>query len=157
MDVWIVRHGEAEPYQDNDWQRQLTVKGRHDIAILGQALHQQQVQPDAILVSPYLRTQQTLALLQAQNHWTAQPQPSDAIVPEASVSRVPDLLEQSGQQVLMVSHQPLVSSLIALLVGGSTRQALHYPMLPGSIAHIRLDQCAPGCGQLLRLQSPPYE
>lgn len=156
MQLWIVRHGEAEPYQANDELRALTTKGKQDIKALASQLQQWQVQPQRVLVSPYLRTQQTLAILQAQNAWSPSVEPSNHITPDASISDCLNLLEGTKSS-LMVSHQPLVSLLLSVLVDGHQRHAYDYPMNPGSIACLSLDAWLPGAARLDFLYSPPYD
>ncbi len=61
MKVWILRHGEAEPQARSDDQRNLTEHGRKQVLrsaaqLIGQPL-------DAIVASPYVRAQQTAALV----------------------------------------------------------------------------------------------
>jgi len=156
MHLWLVRHGEAEAYQSNDELRALTVKGRQDIHALAAKLQQWQVQPQRILVSPYLRAQQTLSILQAQNAWSQAAELSEHITPDASMSDCLQLLE-GNKSTLMVSHQPLVSLLLAMLIDGHARYAYDYPMNPGSIACVRLDAWQAGAAHLEFLYSPPYD
>lgn len=156
MKLWIVRHGEAGPYQSNDRQRELTERGRQDIRDLALQLKQQGCMPDSIWVSPYLRTRQTFVILQQYAAFTTSAQTADALVPEAPVSGVLKLLDESCREILLVSHQPLVSSLVALLVDGNQRNAFAYPMLPGSVAQLTLDVLLPGSATLQQLQAPPY-
>lgn len=156
MKLWIVRHGEAGPYQEQDELRELTARGQSDIAALALQLKAYGCNPQQIIVSPYVRTRQTFAVLSSHNAWNASVQISDAIVPEAFVPSVLKVLDDSAQEIMLVSHQPLVSSLIAYLVDGSQRSAMQYPMQPGSVAVLDLSAPMLGAGKLLHLQSPPY-
>lgn len=156
MQLWIVRHGEAEPCQTSDELRALTAQGQHDIQALASMLKQQAITPQRVLVSPYLRTQQTWAILQAANAWSQVAEVSDRITPDAIISDALQLL-QGAQTTLMVSHQPLVSQLLAVLIDGHGRYAIDYPMYPGSVACLRLDTWLPGAAKLDALLSPPYE
>ena len=58
--ILIMRHGEATPMQADDAARQLTETGHQEASRMGQwlATHHK---PDALLVSPYIRAQQTAA------------------------------------------------------------------------------------------------
>ncbi len=64
MNIWIMRHGEAGFNASSDAARCLTDNGiKNTISQgkwLGEHLANQQIQLDKILVSPYLRAQQTL-------------------------------------------------------------------------------------------------
>lgn len=61
MKLWVLRHGEAEPRANSDAERRLTAHGREQVVrsaahLLGQPLQ-------AIIASPYVRAQQTAALV----------------------------------------------------------------------------------------------
>ena len=61
MKLWVLRHGEAEPRANSDAERRLTAHGREQVLhsaarLLGQPLQ-------AIIASPYVRAQQTAALV----------------------------------------------------------------------------------------------
>ena len=62
------------------------------------------------------------------------------------------LSERNEQQLLLVSHQPLVSQLLSLLCEGN--RAGHFPMPTAGLACVDLDFVAAGLGQLQLLQSP---
>lgn len=156
MRLWVVRHGEAEPYQAKDALRALTDKGKQDITALAAKLKAWQVKPERILVSPYRRTQQTLALLQAGNAWSATAELCEYITPEASINDCLSVFDD-GQDTLMVSHQPLVSLLLGVLIDGHQRYAYDYPMQPGSVACLHLSALIPGAASLEYLYSPPYD
>ena len=81
------------------------------------------------------------------------------MTPDAVIEHVMAILGRcdSDAATLVVSHQPLVSALTALLVDGSTRQAFDYPMQPGSMAVIDIPFCEPGMARLELLISPPYD
>ncbi len=158
MRLFVVRHGEAEPIQRTDAERALTSKGIADSLDLGKLLACETLQWDAIIVSPYLRARETLdnILLSFLNH------PSiivnTSITPENAVSQAFEALLPFVycKNVLVVSHMPLVSSLVASLASGSQRQALNYPMTTASMAEIDVGVLCEGGGTLIRLISPPY-
>lgn len=159
MKLWLVRHGEAAPMQADDAARELTARGQADIRALGNLLARDHVRVDQIIVSPYVRARQTCELLQQQNAWPVEPIVEQAMTPDSVIEHVLQILSACDEQhsLLVVSHQPLVSSLTALLVDGRSDFAFHYPMSPGSLAVIDLPVCAPGQGRLEKLLSPPYE
>jgi phosphohistidine phosphatase len=131
-----MRHGEAVPYHANDKSRALTRFGvsqaegsaKRLAKFLRQQNHMSNV--EQVLVSPYLRTQQTFEALKA--HVTFEHKlDTDLITPMGSVQDVHDFidgyclneksLEQhasdkncepiSPKQLMLVSHMPLVSLL----------------------------------------------
>ena len=158
MKLFIVRHGEAEPVVRTDAERALTRRGRHDAQALGKLLAAGQVQWDAIIVSPYLRAQQTLEMLLQSFPVHPPVTVNHTITPDNAVAEAFAALEGfSGQQtILMVSHMPLVSALVASLVSGSPHDALHYPMPTASFAELDVSAWHPGGAGLKRLICPPY-
>lgn len=157
MQLTIVRHGEAEAYLSfaEDAKRQLTQKGEADIRALGQ--HWQKGRPDVCLASPYQRTQQTARLLQQALGFKSITL-EENLTPEASIDALLKLLETNqAKHVLLVSHQPLVSRLLAVLVAGHSRYALDYPMMPASCASLETDIIAKGLARLQSIRHAPYE
>ena len=61
MKLWVLRHGEAEPRAKTDAERRLTAHGREQVLHSAAYLIGQPLQ--AIVASPYVRAQQTAALV----------------------------------------------------------------------------------------------
>lgn len=61
MKIYIMRHGEAQQFAPSDAQRALTDRGRHESEAVARACANQRGVKgfDLVLVSPYLRAQQT--------------------------------------------------------------------------------------------------
>ena len=60
MKVFIMRHGEAENFANSDAERALTQRGKMASLAVAQAANEQGIsQFDKVLVSPYLRAQET--------------------------------------------------------------------------------------------------
>ena len=60
MKMFFMRHGEAEHFADADAARQLTPRGRVESEAVARACKEQGfAQFDKVLVSPYIRAQQT--------------------------------------------------------------------------------------------------
>ncbi|EPJ91449.1 MULTISPECIES: phosphohistidine phosphatase SixA [Pseudomonas] len=149
MKIWILRHGEAEPHARRDAERELTAHGReqvlHSAALLiGQPL-------DSILVSPYVRAQQTAELVRKALGFTSGlitvPWLTPESEPKFAVSKLPD----SGN-VLLVSHQPFVGELISLLVHGHVRQP--QPMQTASLVELEGEWPLAGSMTLLGVHHP---
>lgn len=149
MNIWIMRHGEAAFNATTDSQRTLTENGR-EMAFqqgrwLGDELTERSLRLDKILVSPYLRTQQTLECVQdgiqavSSREFFANSQPEivetwEGITPAGSPQTVVDYLvflkEEGAKNVLIISHLPLVFDLTYALCG----QNVHF--YPAVIAEI---------------------
>lgn len=118
-----MRHGEAEFYREPDATRALTPYGISQCERVGKWLTQNKslVSIDLALVSPYLRTQQSLKAV--NRHIPIKKQMViDDITPMGNPARCADLLhgfanaednieEKSPTSVLVVTHMPLVSLL----------------------------------------------
>lgn len=151
MKIWIMRHGEAGFNATTDNQRSLTEKGRAMAYTqgekLGKRLLNQAIQLDKIIVSPYLRTQQTFQQLAAGLQAVGITQNSanlletwEGITPDGSVDIVADYLtflrEEGAKNVLIISHLPLVFDLVQHLT--QYRQSVHF--YPAVIAEIEWDK-----------------
>jgi len=100
--------------------------------------------PTRVIASPYLRAQQTSSIV-CEGLGIGQFDTVNGITPDVDPHGVVRLLQNYEQEacLLMVSHQPLVSALIALLVDGST--AGGYMMGTASVACLQVE--VPAAGQ----------
>lgn len=112
MDLILWRHAEAEDGPP-DLSRELTEKGRKQAAKMAAFLHRHIPSDTRILVSPAVRTQQTVAPLTA-TFATVQ-----AIAPGASVHAVLQAgrWPNAGGTVLIVGHQPTLGAVAGQLLG----------------------------------------
>ncbi|OCF95483.1 phosphohistidine phosphatase SixA [Gilliamella sp. wkB308] len=137
MKVCIMRHGEAGFSASSDSSRYLTPLGIRQAIQAGQWLKQQNFQFDIGLVSPYLRAQQTLAELSSQVS-VSTVETDKLLVPGGNPEYIANLLStfpsQGFEQVIIVSHLPLVGYLVNELCPD-----ISPPMFPtASIACIEL-------------------
>ena len=149
MKVWVLRHGEAQALASTDRERPLTPLGLMQTQLVGQFLAGQ-AGIERVFVSPYLRAQQTCAEVLRSLGLTAQT--ADWLTPDASPVQVVDALdhlqgEEQIWEVLLVSHQPLVSELVSLLVDGHLQG--YHPMAPASLVALEGDFVAPGLMQVV--------
>ena len=116
----LLRHAQAEPETSlGDAQRTLSAHGRRQASALGPVLAEELGHVDVALVSSALRTTETYKLLAAS--WPGAPEPDVreelyAAGPRdvlALLAEVPPEVER----VLVVGHEPTVSSLADLLDG----------------------------------------
>lgn len=132
MKVFIMRHGEAVHYAPTDEQRALTEHGKDNSIIVARACKQQGYgRFDKVLVSPYLRAQQTWAAI-SQEFSSDDVVTSDDITPYGQAEDVVEYVSaiaeiESLESILLVSHLPLVGYLTAEFVGD-----ISAPMFPTS-------------------------
>ena len=153
MRLWLLRHGEAEPTARSDAERRLTEHGCQQVR---QAAVQLKGRPlRTILVSPYVRAQQTAALVVEALGFSGQLQTVPWLVPESDLRQVLRQLDgYSVDELLLVTHQPLVGALGGLLIHGHRQQPL--PMQTASLAELEGEELAAGLMDLLALLHPQH-
>lgn len=119
MQVFIMRHGDAALDAASDAVRPLTQSGRDDTRLMATWLKGQQVEIARVLVSPFLRAEQTLEVV---GDVLTLPEKQDALpelTPCGDVSLVgcfiQTLAEEGTGAVLVISHLPLVGYLVSEL------------------------------------------
>lgn len=132
-----MRHGEASFIADSDQARALTEKGKKQAFTQGIKLQVAHWQFDHILVSPYLRAQQTFEQINAafQGILVDKIETWQEITPYGNASAVSDYLRvlatQNKQSILLISHLPLVSDIVFKLA-----QSYSVSFHPATIAEI---------------------
>jgi phosphohistidine phosphatase len=153
MRLWLLRHGEAEAQARSDAERTLTARGCQEVRqtavqLQGRAL-------GAILASPYVRAQQTAALVREALGFTGGVHTVPWLTPDSDPREVLRQLDRYGDgELLLVTHQPLVGTLAGLLIHGHRQQAL--PMHTASLAELEGDVLAAGLMDLLALVHPQH-
>lgn len=121
--ILIMRHGEAMPMQADDAGRKLTQHGHQETAKMGGWL-QAQYLPTGLLVSPYIRAQQTATEVKANNTFSFE-QTCQDMVPEGNPQVAADYLETliamhpECNSWLLVAHMPIVSYIVDQLCPGN--------------------------------------
>ncbi|MFM2589275.1 phosphohistidine phosphatase SixA [Vibrio sp. TBV020] len=132
MKIFIMRHGEAEHYASSDAERELTQHGRKaSVAVARACADKGFAQFDKVLVSPYIRAQQTWQEISSVFS-SQQIETCDDITPYGDSEQVADYVSalvdvNKYESVLIVSHLPLVGYLTAEFVTDMTP-----PMFPTS-------------------------
>ncbi len=172
-----MRHGEAQNFVEqgsrDDSQRALTAQGQLEVKMMATWLQKMKIQPTQVFVSPYVRTQQTCAITTSlmQTAITT----LEFITPSGDAKQVHDFIDgwcseqvaalapkisaqqlatesvtpEQDQSLLIISHMPLVSYLVAQLT-----QSGNAPIFAtAGIAHIDYD-IDKMQGSLQRLISP---
>jgi phosphohistidine phosphatase SixA len=150
VNVFIMRHGEAEMAAESDAQRQLTREGRSDIVQMANSYQEALRQVDVIWSSPYVRAQQTAQLM---SQTLSVPVVTQVFLPpNGNLTQVLDALEENRHHtVLMISHQPLIGVLVDDL---AALEPGRYRMGTGSLACLSTDVYANGCCELRWLHQP---
>lgn len=150
MKLWVLRHGEAEPRAASDAERCLTQHGREQV--LRSAARLIGLPLQAILVSPYVRAQQTAVLVHDALDFAEPLMTVPWLTPESDVQQVIAQLERLGREhLLLVSHQPLVGALVGMLEHGHRQQPA--AMGTASLAELEGDWPLPGLMTLRALHT----
>ena len=119
MHLWLLRHGDAlHPPATSDADRPLSPLGRQQARRIGSFLYKQTSRPQRILCSPYRRAQQTATVVSSQCR-SLTIETTDALLSGSSVTELMhELNSRKEQHLLLVGHEPLMSTFTSLLVAG---------------------------------------
>jgi len=119
MRVILVRHAEAVPEEDagSDRDRWLSMRGREMARGLARLLREQSIEPDAVVSSPLPRAIQTAELLAAGLDYLGSIESWRCLEPGAHPRVAATELATRGGAVIVVGHEPSISSLGAFLAG----------------------------------------
>lgn len=155
-DLILLRHAHAEPPApgQEDASRPLSAVGRREAEAAGQWLREHDLLPTRILVSPALRTQQTLAALGVLGCEDVQ---EASAIYEAAPGTLAALADthRDAARLLIVGHNPGLEQLAALMHSGQSGDYRGMP--PGAVAVLRFPADAtvePGAAQLLHFWWP---
>jgi phosphohistidine phosphatase len=126
----IVRHAEAASGEPDEL-RPLTAEGREAARALGEQLAREGVRPDAVLTSPLLRARETAREVARQAG--LEPEPDERLAPGATAESVHAAVQERGETVVVVAHQPDCSRIAAAFTGG-----VEPPFAPGAMVAIDL-------------------
>ncbi|MCH8498721.1 MAG: histidine phosphatase family protein [Marinobacter sp.] len=143
MQLIIMRHGEAG-MNANDFDRELTERGRLASAKVARDIAASPWRPKLIWSSPLVRARQTAAIVSEvlncpvvlKDHITPDDDPGDCLNL---------LLDAQVDRLMIVSHMPLVGALSTLLVDGHRRGL---PFMTSEAVMLDLPIAGPGCADL---------
>lgn len=119
MQVFIMRHGEAALEAASDSIRPLTTRGHDESVCMASWLQTQSGKIEKVLVSPYLRAQQTLAAVREGLVLPENVEVMPELTPGGDPAMVGCYLEALAKtgvgSVLVISHLPLVGYLVSEL------------------------------------------
>jgi phosphohistidine phosphatase len=125
MKIYLIRHSNAvdlgTPGYDDDSQRPLTEKGRDKMNGIASALRKLKVEPNLIVSSPYVRARQTAEILAKVLKFKKGLSFSEALIPMGNPEdMIGEINEKySVDELVLVSHEPCISNLVATLIAGS--------------------------------------
>jgi phosphohistidine phosphatase len=160
MDLILLRHAIAVdrglPGFEDDSQRPLTPKGSARMQQIANGLKRVHPKLDLIVTSPYLRALQTAEIVAAAYKMEKLLQTSDALTPlqspAAIVREVSDMLPGISS-LLLVGHEPFLSSLVSVLLCGD--ESLSLVLKKGGVCKLSIQDLKYGrCATLEWLATP---
>ena len=121
MEIYILRHAAAEEATRNmkDSDRALTAEGVVKLQSVLKRARAIGVEPPVILTSPYRRARETADIAARSLNAKAALLETRALTPESSPEAVWEEIRahKTGAQLMVVGHEPLLSSVYAYLLG----------------------------------------
>ena len=142
MRIYLLRHGEAEEGPGiPDEERKLTAAGRRKIQEVLRRARAAGASPSLILTSPLRRAIET-GQLAASEFGVGALQQTRALEPDAPVGGVWDEIRahQHEPEVLLAAHEPLLSGVVAHLIGGPTGRI---DMRKATLARVDVERFGP--------------
>ena len=160
MNLYVLRHGIAvepgTPGYERDADRPLTPEGERKLWQIAEAMEALELSSDLILSSPYLRALQTAEIVAKALKGRKKVELSESLTPGGSTKKLVELLNRvqpSPESVLLVGHEPYLSSLISLLVSGDASFAVE--MKKSGLCKLSTESLKPGrCATLEWLLTP---
>lgn len=152
MDLYFLRHAIAvdrdAPGFKNDFDRPLTPDGEQKLRRVTKAMRNLQLTFDLVLSSPYVRARETAEIvastlslrkkLEFRDSLGVDGNPRELIVEVGG-------LEPAPASLLLVGHEPYLSSLISLLVTGASRSSFGLKkagLCRLSVESLKIGRCA---------------
>jgi phosphohistidine phosphatase len=159
MNLFLLRHGVAvepgAPGHGKDADRPLTPKGERKLRRAADTLKALDLSFDLILSSPYLRARQTAAIVAKALNCKDRLELFGALAPGNAPRDVVEGLHRLPvpHNVLLVGHEPGLSQLISLLLGGEP--GLSIALRKGGLCKLSAETLKPSrCATLQWLLTP---
>jgi phosphohistidine phosphatase len=141
MEIYILRHGLAQEAHAGmrDADRPLTPEGTKKLLPVLRRARAIDVQPPVILTSPLRRARETAQVAAEALRGESKLVESRALIPESSPELVWDEIRnhKKDAQIMIVGHEPLLSSVYAYLLGAALVQI---DVKKGSLGRIDVDR-----------------
>jgi phosphohistidine phosphatase len=126
MEIYILRHGMAEEAHGGmrDADRALTEEGKKKLQSVLRRAHAVDVEPAVILTSPYRRARETAEVAVEALRGEATLVETSTLIPDSLPEAVWEEIRthKSEARVMIVGHEPLLSSVYAYLLGAASVQ-----------------------------------
>ena len=156
MQLHLLRHGPAEEAVAgaSDSARKLTAGGRTEVQQVLERARRAGVIPSLILCSPYLRAYESAEIAAKILGYAGTIVRTETLVPISAPRRVWDEIRsrKSESQILIAGHEPLLSQLVAYLLGAATLQVA---VRPATLVRIDVEHFSAEPHGILQWVLPP--
>lgn len=147
----LVRHAKSSWNHPglSDFDRPLNARGEHDVPMMAERLLQRAIRPDQVVASPAKRTKQTARVLSAGIGIPESSILYDERIYEAAISTLLQVIgsfDDAWGFVMLVGHNPGMTSLANALADGVTDNLPTCGMVDISLNLEQWHDIAPGCG-----------
>jgi phosphohistidine phosphatase len=161
MNLYLMRHGIAvaqdDPSVSHDGERPLTAKGIKRMRKAAKGVVRLGISFDCLLTSPLLRARQTAEIVARALGMEDRLEEISALAPESTVEHLTFGLTryQDREHLLLVGHEPLLSSFAGYLLAGQRASKLDIELKKGSLCCIESEAFSAGApAQLHWLLTP---
>jgi len=152
MDIYLLRHAIAvergTPGYERDSDRELTPKGAKRMRRVARGMLAMELSFDVILSSPFARAKKTAEIVADVFDAHKSLEFTDTLAVGGDPEELIKLIEEkydAAERVLLVGHEPYMSSLISLLLAGD--KSVNVTMKKGGLCKLSVDvlrygQCA---------------
>jgi phosphohistidine phosphatase len=147
MNLYLLRHAEAEEEAASDGERQLTDRGREQARTIGRFCARNDLYPEKILTSPLARALQTAKIVADELKVADRVQvcgfATAGMTTEAALNGLKAFTKHPS--VLLVGHEPDFSEFVAALIGGE-EECIR--LRKASLVKVTLPKLKAGVGRL---------
>ncbi len=123
MDLFFLRHGEAEARAASDAERRLTPRGEGDVLGVIESRRAELAGVELIVTSPYRRALQTAKIAAQALDFDQELLVTEQLEPGAEPQALFAFIDAlDAKSILLVTHQPLVGNVLSLLSGDNVWQ-----------------------------------
>jgi phosphohistidine phosphatase len=162
MDLFLLRHAiasgpEAGDFPD-DSRRPLTKEGAERMRRIARGMHALDLPLERILSSPFLRAKESAEIVAEEFHLKSALELTPELQPGGDPRKLLAVVNARAvnfQHILLVGHEPSLSELISVLLGGKAQVGV--TMKKGGLCHLRSDHLSYGkCATLEALLAPRH-
>ncbi len=118
MELFFLRHGEAEAHASSDAERRLTPAGENDVRGVIESRRSELAGLELIVTSPYRRAQQTASIAAQCLGFERQLRVAEQLQPGGDPRSLFDFIAGLNvNSLLLVTHQPFVGKVLSQLSG----------------------------------------